>query len=78
MITIKYDWRFELAMVVGQVAFQLPFIYKRALPLKFDYFLNMLLVSLIGSLLLVPMIFSNRFLLLDIWLNISYFSAVVL
>lgn len=27
LIKIKYDWKFELLMVVGQLFFQLPFIF---------------------------------------------------
>ena len=56
LITIKYNLRFELCMVTGMLFFQYPFLYKNNWNLKLDYYFNMLLVSLIGSLLLLPLL----------------------
>lgn len=77
LITIKYDWRFELFMVVGQLVFQFPFIYKKTKEQKWDYYYNMLIVSMMGSVLLLPLLIFNHFYLLSSTLNILYFFAVV-
>ena len=77
LLTLKYDWKFELFMVVGQLIFQLPFIYKKSFALKTDYYLNMLLVSLMGSLLLLPLLVLNHFYNISSMVNISYFFGAV-
>ena len=78
LITITYDWKFELFMVIGQLAFQLPFIFKKTQEQKWNYYFNMLLVSMMGSLLLLALLLFNHFYLLSSTLNILYFFAVVL
>lgn len=78
LITIKYDWKFELFMVLGQLVFQLPFIYKKTSEEKWDYYYNMLIVSMMGSVLLLPLILFNQFYLLNNTINILYFFTVVL
>lgn len=78
LITIKYDWKFELFMVAGQLVFQFPFIYKKTAEEKWDYYYNMLIVSMMGSVLLLPLIIFNHVYLLSSTLNILYFFAVVL
>ena len=78
LINIKYDWRFELFMVVGQLVFQFPFIFRKTTEQKWDYYYNMLIVSMMGSILLLPLIVFNHFYLLNSTLNILYFFAVVL
>jgi hypothetical protein len=78
LISIKYDWQFELLIVTGMLFFQYPFIYKVACSLKFDYYLNMLIVSLAGSLLLWPLLLINYFYHCSDAVNIIYFFAVVI
>ena len=78
LITIKYDWRFELYMVTGMLIFQYPFIYKKTWTLKLDYYFNMLLVSLIGSLLLLPLLILNHYSNYSDAFNLLYFFTVVL
>lgn len=78
LFKMGYDWKFELCMVIGQLLFQLPFIYKSSFLLKQEYFLNMLLVSLMGSLLLWPLLAVNYFYTLSIAANIFCFSGIVL
>lgn len=78
LITVKYDWKFELFMVMGQLAFQLPFIFKETGEQKLDYYYNMLIVSTLGSLTLLPLIVFNHFWLLPPLINILYFLVVVL
>ena len=78
LIAIKYDWRFELCMVTGMVIFQYPFIYKKAWGLKLDYYFNMLLVSVIGSALLMPLLILNYDIRQSDTFNLVYFFMVVL
>ena len=78
LITVKYDWKFELSMVIGQLIFQLPFIFKKTVKQKTNYYFNMLIVSMIGSVMLLPLIAFNCFYLLSDLINIVYFFAVVL
>jgi len=76
-LIIPYDWKLELAIVTGQLVFQFPFIYNKPLTLKILYYENMLMVSLIGSVLLMPLIAVNRFYNLDPLINLGYFGIVV-
>ena len=78
LLKIKYNWRFELFMVIGMLLFQYPFIYKKTRLLKLNYYFNMLLVSLLGSLLLWPLIILNHFYTCSDTINVTYFLAVVL
>jgi cation transport ATPase len=78
LITIKYNWQFELCMVTGMLFFQYPFIYKKTWSLKLDYYFNMLLVSLIGAALLFPLLMLNHYSNYNDTFNIIYFFAVVL
>lgn len=78
LINIQYDWKFELCMVVGQLVFQFPFIFRRTSAEKMNYYFDMLMVSMIGSLLLLPLFLFNHFYPIDSLLSICYFFAVVL
>lgn len=73
-LAIPYDWRLELAIVTGQLVFQFPFIYHKPFAVKWVYFENMLMVSLIGSLLLIPLLVVNHFYPLPIEVNAGYFA----
>lgn len=77
LLKIRYSWEFELFMVLGQLLFQFPFIFKQPAEKKLDYFLNMLLVSFIGSVLLWPLLAVNAFYRLEDVSNICYFFTVV-
>jgi len=76
-LRIPYDWKLELSIVTGQMVFQFPFIYRKPLSVKWVYFENMLMVSWIGSLLLVPILLVNHFYPLTIEVNVIYFGVVV-
>jgi hypothetical protein len=78
LLTVNYDWRFELFMVAGQLLFQLPFIYKASKEKKMEYYFNMLLVSFAGSVLLWPLLLVNYFYALSNIVNIICFFGVVL
>ncbi len=78
LFAINYNWQFELCMVAGMLFFQYPFIYKQSKQLKLDYYFNMLLVSLTGSLLLWPLINVNQFYRCGTLFNLLYFFSVVI
>lgn len=77
LLSVKYNWLFELMMVIGMVLFQWIFIYKNSRDVVMDYFLKMLKVSLIGSVLLWPLLFMNRYYNFADTTNIVYFFSVV-
>jgi hypothetical protein len=78
LISIRYDWRFEACMVIGMLFFQYPFIYNKSFSQKLDYYFNMLLVSLIGSVLLFPLLVMNFYSGYNDTFNLLYFLIVVL
>ncbi len=78
LITIAYNWQFELFMVMGMFFFQYPFIFKRKRSLKLNYYFNMLFVSFVGALLLIPLLLLNHYSACSDTFHISYFFAVVI
>jgi cation transport ATPase len=78
LLTINYDWQFELCMITGMLFFQYPFIYKKKWKLKLDYYYSMLLVSLMGAVLLFPLLVLNHYSNYTDTFNVLYFFAVVL
>jgi hypothetical protein len=77
LLSIKYNWQFELFMVLGMVFFQYLFIYSKNWSKKLDYFFKLLLVSLLGSVLLWPLILVNTNTHFSDAINIGYFFCVV-
>lgn len=77
LLAVKYNWLFELMMVLGMLLFQLIFILKNNRKILLDYLLKMLLVSFIGSLLLWPLLLINNFYRLSDAYNLIYFFSVV-
>jgi hypothetical protein len=78
LLKIKYSWQFELFMVLGMLLFQYPFIFYQTAAVKLSYYYNMLLVSLMGSVLLWPLLMVNYFYVCSNAINLLYFFAVVL
>ena len=78
LIAIKYNWQFELFMVIGMLLFQYLFIYKNPWAFKLDYYFNMLLVSLTGAILLLPLLILNQYSNYSDTFNLLYFFTVVL
>lgn len=78
LICVNYNWQFELLIVIGMLFFQYPFIYKRPWNLKLDYYFNILLVSLIGAVMLVPLLILNKYSTFSDTFNLLYFFSVVL
>jgi hypothetical protein len=64
-------------MVTGMLGFQYPFIYQKKWDVKLDYFFKMLLVSLLGSIMLWPLLFANQHAILHDIINIGYFFTIV-
>ncbi len=77
VLRIQYNWIFELAMIAGQLIFQFPFLHGKPWSLKITYYQNMLLVSFMGAVLLIPLLLLNYFYTCSLIINISYFFAVV-
>ena len=78
LISIRYGWEFELCMVLGQMLFQLPFIWKQKPAIKQAYIYHLLTVSAIGSISLLPLLAWNYFIApLGEWWNLGYFFSVV-
>lgn len=77
LLSINYNWQFELLMVLGMLVFQYVFIYYKNLNVVLKYFFKLLLVSLLGSVLLWPLIIINACLAIKDIVNICYFFAVV-
>lgn len=78
LIKVNYNWQFELFMVTGMLLFQYPFILKKNTTIKLNYYYNMLLVSLMGSVLLWPLLIINHYFNGSDVFNIVYFFSVVL
>ena len=78
LLKVKYDWKFELFMVLRMILFQYPFISKKSWSVKIDYYFNMLLVSLLGSVLLFPLLILNQYSHCSNVFNLAYFFCVVL
>lgn len=77
VLSIPYDWKIELCIVVGQLLFQLPFIWKKSRFNIIRYYYMMLLISLLGSVLLWPIIGLNIYHPQPLYVNIIYFFTVV-
>lgn len=77
LLRIRYNGWFELAMIIGMILFQFPFLRKRSTALKLEYYFCMLLVSLMGSLLIWPLLLLNHFFPYGDIMNIGWFFTVV-
>lgn len=77
LLSIEYNWQFEIRMVLGMLIFQYPFIHKKTWSIKLDYFFKMLLASLVGSAMLWPLLLANSYVHFSDTINIIYFFAVV-
>ena len=77
LLTIDYDWKFELLMVIGQVIFQCAFILKKGFSMMLEYASKLLLISLFGALMLLPLIALNSAYPQYDLVNLSWFFSVV-
>jgi len=76
-ITVTYSFKFELAMVLGQLVFQSVFIFRKPFAVKFLYAFHLLTVSLLGSLLLWVVICLKQVVYLNAYVCLGYFLLVV-
>lgn len=76
-IAVRYSFWFELAMVLGQLLFQTLFILKRPWRLKLHYYLHLITVSFMGSVLLWPVIGWQAVWPLRDTLALGYFFCVL-
>ena len=68
----------EITITLGQLIFQYIFLYKRNKKTILNYLGNVITVSLIGSLLLLPILLINSFIALPSIVNIVYFLAILI
>lgn len=76
--SIDYDHQFELCMVLGQLAFQCSVMFNANWKERFTYLFCVLSVSMIGSILLLPLIGFNAYQQTEPFSALVYFSSVVL
>ena len=55
LLAIEYNWIFELTIVLGQLVFQGAFIVKNSWKQLVNYSFQVMLVSLMGAALLIPL-----------------------
>jgi hypothetical protein len=78
LLYIDYNWVLELMLVLGQLAFQYPFIAHKTGEEQMEYFYNLLMVSGLGALMLLPLLFVNHYITpVNDWINVLYFFGVV-
>lgn len=78
LVNTRYNWQFELWMVTGMLVFQYPFTRKAGWELKLQYYVGMLLVSAMGSVLLMPLLVLNNYTDAGDVCNLAWFFTVVL
>ena len=76
-LRIHYSYGFEALLVTGQIFFQWLFMWQCDWDLKRRYMVLALSISLIGSLLLLPLIFYGYVSSLPTWTSALYFFVVV-
>lgn len=76
-LAIRYDYQTEMFMVVGQVGFQWLFMRKSSWAERRTYAILALSVSMIGSVLLVPLILFDQTFAVPPIVATAWFFAVV-
>ena len=79
---IPQGWLSEIILVLGQLLFQglvlLLFAKERHAVKAVDYLGNLITVSLLGSLLLLPIVLISKWITIPLYLSLPYFGAAVL
>ncbi len=76
-LSTTYDYRTEGILVLGQVAFQWLFMGKASWSKRKVYAIIALTVSMIGSLLLLPLIaYQSFFSISSVWAAVYFFTVV--
>ncbi len=68
----------EIALATGQIVFQLAFLSRNDYKTNLNYVGNLLTVSLMGALILLPMIIVNQFITVPQLLILGWFGMTVL
>lgn len=68
----------EVLITFGQIAFQALFIIKLNKETTINYIGNLLTISLLGSLILIPFLFINSIMILHPLVNLTWFGCTVL
>lgn len=76
-ISIRYSFWFELMMVLGQLVFQSLILWHKPFSVKVRYCLQLLTVSLLGSLLLLLFIGLRQWVVWNAYVALGYFLCVV-
>ena len=76
-LEVHYDYKSEGIMVITQVGFQWLFMTRSSWEERVRYLFITLTVSMVGSLLLLPLILQNRFLPVPAASATAYFFVVV-
>lgn len=77
LLSIDYTGKVEFFIVLGQLAFQFIFIRKLNFEKQANYLFNLMTVSLIGALLLIPFLIWNHFYICTDLVILIYFFSVV-
>lgn len=67
----------EVLLAVGQIGFQYIFIRQYSIQQQFNYLGNLVTVSIIGSLLLLPILLVNQFIILNPYFILAWFGLTV-
>ena len=67
----------ELLLAVGQIGFQYIFIQKLSRQKQLEYIGNLVTVSIIGTLILLPVLVLNQFLTLNHYFILGWFGLTV-
>jgi predicted DCC family thiol-disulfide oxidoreductase YuxK len=78
LVGFKSGFGFELMVCFGQIIWQSLIFFKWEMKKKMEYMGNMITVSLIGSLLLIPMLIVHKIVWVDPWIMLAYFGGVVM
>ena len=76
-LTVRYDYKFEMIMVIAQVGFQWLFMITSSWNQRISYMFIALTVSMVGSLLLIPLLLFNSLILVSQETAVIYFFVVV-
>lgn len=68
----------EIALATGQIVFQLIFLTQKDYKTNLNYIGNLLTVSLMGALILLPVIIANEFITVPQLVNLGWFGLTVL
>jgi len=76
-LAVRYDYKREAIMVAGQVVFQWIFMSKSSTEERMRYMFIALTVSMIGSLMLLPLVLCDRLATVSALTATAYFLVVV-